>query len=407
MYRSLNPQSEQVSSPWGYEDDVWYYHRRLDYFKFFPEEHVDYDENDDRKSYIATIPTQLSAETLYHFALRGGTNDSSSVWSVKMPQPVVQSNCREMKPADEEHVPYMRDNGSDGHLFDRKELEDRLLSVDSFNVTVDREYLVEYKSPIWMQSPEPGSSSLVGIFAQTRYSLDEQSRGETKVYTCRLQCYWKSAVATLTYSVATNDSALETNFSQGWDLTHPEKERSIVVRITEDSPVSTAYFHQLINPIFANSDYSLVTALMFAEAISRVPFTPDMNQTRSPEKPVAYEYTQVLSGYGYGSATTFHTLSMAVLTTYCTVVVVYLAYTLITGSTSTAWNSPIELVALALQSKKPDHLGHTSVGIDSIKTFQESVGIRVNQQDQVELVFAHDRDIEARGLRKIERNKAY
>jgi cold shock CspA family protein len=47
------------------------------------------------------------------------------------------------------------------------------------------------------------------------------------------------------------------------------------------------------------------------------------------------------------------------------------------------------------------------VGIDSIKTFQEGVGIRVNQDDGLELVFAHDRDIDKRGLGKLERNVEY
>jgi hypothetical protein len=66
---------------------------------------------------------------------------------------------------------------------------------------------------------------------------------------------------------------------------------------------------------------------------------------------------------------------------------------LITGATSTAWNSAIELVLLALQSKPHEHLGHTSSGIDSIQTLTESVDIRINQQNELELVFAHDCDI--------------
>lgn len=67
----------------------------------------------------------------------------------------------------------------------------------------------------------------------------------------------------------------------------------------------------------------------------------------------------------------------------------------------------MELVALALQSKKPDDLGHTSVGIDFLDTFDKSVGIRFNGDNELELVFAKDRDLESRDLRKIQRNKAY
>jgi hypothetical protein len=77
------------------------------------------------------------------------------------------------------------------------------------------------------------------------------------------------------------------------------------------------------------------------------------------------------------------------------------------GAASTAWNSGVELIALALQSKRPDHLGHVGAGIDSMRTLGEGVGIRVNKDDQVELVFANDRDFETRGLRKLQRNAEY
>jgi hypothetical protein len=77
------------------------------------------------------------------------------------------------------------------------------------------------------------------------------------------------------------------------------------------------------------------------------------------------------------------------------------------GTSSIVRNSGIELVALALQSSRPDNLGHVGVGIDSIKTFSESVGIRVNTENELELVFAHDCDIEARGLREVQQNKEY
>jgi hypothetical protein len=112
-------------------------------------------------------------------------------------------------------------------------------------------------------------------------------------------------------------------------------------------------------------------------------------------------------GYGYGTRSTSIYLAMVVLTTYCIITILYLIYTIATGSISTAWNSGIELVTLALQSRKPDHLGHVSVGIDSVMTFNESVGIRVNTDNELELVFAHDPNFGKRGLRKIERNKEY
>jgi hypothetical protein len=64
-------------------------------------------------------------------------------------------------------------------------------------------------------------------------------------------------------------------------------------------------------------------------------------------------------------------------------------------------------VALALQSKRPNHLGNVSVGIDNLSTFNKGAGIRANGDNELELVFAHDRDIGSRGLRKVQMNKEY
>lgn len=98
---------------------------------------------------------------------------------------------------------------------------------------------------------------------------------------------------------------------------------------------------------------------------------------------------------------------MAVLLVYCITTISYIVYILVTGPTSTAWTSEAELVALALHSRKSDHLGHTGVGIDSIKTYEEGACIRVNRDDELELVFAHDRDFNTERLQKLLSRTAY
>lgn len=55
----------------------------------------------------------------------------------------------------------------------------------------------------------------------------------------------------------------------------------------------------------------------------------------------------------------------------------------------------------------PDYRGNIAVGIDSLDTFNQGVSIRVNKNNELELVFASDRDFDSRGLRKIEWNKEY
>jgi hypothetical protein len=130
--------------------------------------------------------------------------------------------------------------------------------------------------------------------------------------------------------------------------------------------------------------------------------TPNLSSNEATLNFSAIQY-----GYGYASRSTSVYLSMTVMIVYCVIAISYIFYMIVTGSTSTAWNSGAELVALALQSRKPDYLGHTGVGIDSIKTYGEGVGIRVNTENELELVFARDRDFDEAGLQKLERRVAY
>ncbi|KAL1604328.1 hypothetical protein SLS59_004124 [Nothophoma quercina] len=126
----------------------------------------------------------------------------------------------------------------------------------------------------------------------------------------------------------------------------------------------------------------------------------------------SFNITSRIYGYGYGATSTSLRLSVAVMIAYCLTTFLYLVYIIVTGHTSVAWDSATELILLALQSKNPDHLGAISVGIDSVNTLRQSVGIRVSRnaetaEEKLELVFARDEDIAKRSLRKIERNKAY
>lgn len=120
-----------------------------------------------------------------------------------------------------------------------------------------------------------------------------------------------------------------------------------------------------------------------------------------------FSFAQVGYGYGYGTRSTPIYLAMAVILTYCIITASYVSYTIATSRSSSAWNLGIELVTLALQSNKPDRLDHTTVGIYSMDTLNESVGVRVNSQNKLELVLAHDRGSESRDLRKIEPNEEF
>ena len=113
------------------------------------------------------------------------------------------------------------------------------------------------------------------------------------------------------------------------------------------------------------------------------------------------------TGYGYASWDSTVILSLVVLLLYCLVTFSYIVFTLVSGTCSTAWDSTSALVALALQSRKPDHLGHIGVDVQSMATFREPVKIRVNEEGQVEMVFVYGKDGLSEEWKKIEVNKEY
>ncbi|KAF2994981.1 hypothetical protein E8E13_003670 [Curvularia kusanoi] len=129
-----------------------------------------------------------------------------------------------------------------------------------------------------------------------------------------------------------------------------------------------------------------------------------------------YRIETVKEGFGYGTRDRSAQLSVAVITAYCLVTLIYIGYIVITGHVSIAWTSPTELIMLALQSKEPSDIGHVSVGIDSMENLRRNVGIRVStvgigdtgeMRERLELVFEDDEDTERRDLTKVVRGTAY
>lgn len=80
-------------------------------------------------------------------------------------------------------------------------------------------------------------------------------------------------------------------------------------------------------------------------------------------------------------------LSIATLSAYCAIVIGFIIYTLSTGTVSTSWDSVAELVTLALNSRRPDVLKHTTAGVSSMSTFRHPVNIREVEGDRLEIVF--------------------
>jgi hypothetical protein len=209
--------------------------------------------------------------------------------------------------------------------------------------------------------------------------------------------------------------------------------RPIIINPANIRSLNTKYF--TTNTTNTTSYSQLVLAMVWADALSQLPYmqlekirqdlvwgdrlkqTHSWTENHDPRGSWShFTITDKIFGFGYGSTDTPSKLAVAVITAYCLISLLFVAYIITTGHTSIAWNSAMELIVLALQSKEPDSLGHVSVGLDSMETFRRTVGIRVNTvpvrntgetRERLELIFEHDKDAEKRGLTKVVRNRAY
>ena len=382
----------------------------------------------------ATAPTEFIREKFFDLFVM----DGNYTFSVYAPQPVVQVICNstsEKSFESDTEVKFFEDItlrtatiSTLGTLIQKLNNTGEI-STDESNITI------QSFEPVWMAAPESRSQAWVGIFFQHIYdpfgrtlstNETETARNEpiklsemiSSVSSLHRYGYWE--VSTCTINAFWNNSEAIYFQDGGVEYKNPYPMPPWTTSALSTIGLDYNDINELRNPKFlqelTSGGFGLATALAlsFADAISDIPNLPwydssweeDMFSTGVSNMP-PFRFTYTWYGFGYGNHPTSIRLSMAVLGFYCVIAVIYLAYMLFTGHSSTAWNSSIELVALALQSKRPDHLGNVSMGIVNLGTFNEGVGIRANADNGLELVFAHDRDIGSRGLRKVQTNKEY
>lgn len=374
----------------------------------------------------ATIPTRSSADmicfTMYSDLAaenRAPPLYPNATRSILAPYPVVAAQCRRQSPT-EAHasIHYVQDHRSQAVLASALTLAQQVNgSSEVYRLEYDE---IQFFSPVWMPSPEAGSTSLIGVFFAWQLSsnktaapsldwvlteglvTDLKQKSRLIVTTCTISAYWTSGEVQWMISQSTG--------IHGQVQTGPLStiERYNVTPITLDpTSVDVGHGTELPRVMYGQEEAFLSGA--FALAIAEHPrhLYVDVQAPlgRDASNSTAFTFITRFHGYGYSTTSVFITLSSVTISLYCVVTVLYMSYILITGSTSTAWSSAIELVALALQSNKPDHLGEISVGIDSLETFNQGVGIRVNKENRLELVFNQDQN--TRYLGKIIKNKVY
>jgi hypothetical protein len=359
--------------------------------------------------YTTTIPTRLSSSQLLPRVLdtntRGSEDSVNTTWNMQTMQPVVLTRGTKIF-VKNEHVYYNMANGTKKDFSDTTGLWKHMVELlDGESQDDDSPATMK-----WMASPED-PDSILGVYI-TRPRGTKGHDAFIRIYT--LTPFWWNTWTSIT--VVNGYHMVKTGVLTSKDIVASNDLKSITI-----DPEGIA---SLAQPCLSKGEEPLFSmGPCFAAAISEVPVSNSMfsegfdrSELDDSTALTVFKMDQTIYGFGYGSIDVSTTLALAVITAYAVIISLYVAYTITTGHTSLAWNSPTELIVLALQSETTNHLSHVSVGIDSIKTFQQSVGIRVNtintrdasrSTEKLELVFENDRSSHRRRLRKIKRNKAY
>lgn len=339
-----------------------------------------------------------------------GTNDEVSA-VINTYQPLVSYICHEFDSSRDGWTYYTMRNGS----------VDRLKPISELNMQFMRYEGYLYAAPIWIAAPD-NPASLIVVLAG-KYEESSSYFGSI----CTISSYWWHTDAFL--KVIPDPPRFRLSVKRpDPDLTDTGATRmtSNLRPITVDaSNIESLNSVDLTYKIQSNLDF----AFLWVAALAQVPRQQPgeirdtisdgkshMSDSQDNASNASYTVTTLFHGFGYGSTDTPSKLSAAVITAYCLISLLFVAYIITTGHTSIAWDSAMELIVLALQSKEPDSLGHISVGLDSMDTFRKTVGIRVNTvpvgdtgetRERLELIFEHDEDTEKRGLTEVVRNRAY
>lgn len=377
---------------------------------------------------IVTLPTAISSLQLYYQMPYSqwsgpGPEPSNATATMQSPQPMVLASCTpEPQFLEDQGVYYITSNGSQRPLDKARSLYETLVLGNETIETTNRSSL----PPLWISSPDD-PQLLLGIYARPDCKVTNNcvSPPRGNVYICSVSAFWRTAA---TSSTPDSESCLtEVKPPDYLSIMSAENLRPITINPEGNTALSAPCLRRNDNDRVEGSDI----ATCFAVALSDLPGSSKYENGMSWYDA---EYVEALSraelhgsssytsfqvdliryGYGYASSDTATRLALAVITAYCLFAMIYICYIIATGHTSLAWNSATELIMLALQSKEPDHLGHISVGLDSMETFRQGVGIRVSTSDDVgevkeklELVFKHGGEDNDRGLKKVVRNRAY
>lgn len=181
----------------------------------------------------------------------------------------------------------------------------------------------------------------------------------------------------ITFQLQTSQLALAMSYIPSWDTFSSTFSRTF----------TTQQEHTRMNKQQYDALQKYISTHKLIDLYEEVVVYADDSAWTDPESLAQIQWTLYENGYGYNTSPITVKLSLAVVILYLLLAGTYLVCTLVTGYAATSWDSVAELVALALNSQRPNTLVNTSVGIDTLETFRKPVHIRVNQEDSLEVVF--------------------
>ena len=286
---------------------------------------------------------------------------------------------------------------------------------------------------LWMDAPADTEHSWVNLAFATE--TRQTSMGILTVYSCTVDTFWKPTTYTRNYlagaPVIESTPLIPTLLEQEGGC--PDNQKILQDSSTIRTKVDPSFFGNNTRRIDSFltrcgfDDLRLELGLAQCLAALTAQALSDLDPPRGTRLGADFvsDYMPLVStpcedctnssiriyetGFGYGGRNSTVYLALTVLLIYCVLVFCHVGFSLVFGVCSTAWDSAASLVALALQSRKPTHLRHMGVDVHSMETFREMVEIRVNEREEVELVFVEGSRAgePARTLKKIEANKTY
>lgn len=359
----------------------------------------------DPKTLITVVPTELSARLL---KLNAGTIDWDRIYSLNgttftiySPQPLLLTSCSPSENIQDETI-YSIDKS-------KKLLVNPLAQYKS--LILGNETSI-YDFPILVTSAVDDPYTLVALRSHNLSRVADF----TKCEVCTVNAFWRMAKTSISINGFTQvktempHQVLNTSNAN----LKPIQINPILTNVTDVIPTMTSLRKDWLGIAMA---YALAAVPGDELNGNRYDVTVfNLSQLEGHSDITPFRIDTINYGFGYGTRDTTTNLSVTAIAAYCLIVVVYVSYIITTGHISIAWNSPTELIMLALQSREPTDLGHVSVGVDSMNTLRKGVGIRVSTEEiqgtgevreKLELVFEDDEENEKRGLTKVVRNRAY